>query len=303
MVYRPDMAAEVTMQPVRRYGMDAAILFSDILVVPDALGQEVRFVEGRGPVLEAVRCVEDLVKFDLEATAEKFGSVCETVSKVRGMLAEEEFDGTALIGFCGSPWTVACYMVEGGSSRDFASVKRWALCDPEGFAKLIGIVTEASIVYLRAQIDAGAEAVQLFDSWAGVLDAEQFRRWVTGPTAEIVLALRESHPGIPVIGFPRGSGVLYRFYVEETGVDAAGIDYTMPTKWVKENLQALKPVQGNLDPLRLLEGGVVMEEEIERILRDLAGGSFVFNLGHGVIKETPPEHVARLAEIVKGWQG
>lgn len=297
--YNPDLAAEVTLQPLRRYGMDAAILFSDILVVPHALGRDVRFEEGEGPRLNPVQPGEDvlMVHSHFERVV---APVMETVKTIRSGMQREGFGSTALIGFAGSPWTVACYMVEGRGSRDFHATRLRALQDPAGFGRLIDVVTDATVQYLEAQIRAGAEAVQLFDSWAGVLDETQFRRWVIGPTRKIAAALKQSYPRIPVIGFPRGAGPNIQTYARETGVTAVSIDQTVPVKWAASTLQSMLPVQGNLDPVCLLSGGDALTMATEHICAHLSNGPFLFNLGHGVIKDTPPEHVAQLARLLRG---
>lgn len=298
MVYNPSHAAEVTLQPLRRYGMDAAILFSDILVIPHALGQSLEFAEGEGPKLDPIRDGDDLGRLQLRE--HMLEPIYESVSKIRGFMRAEYFVDAALVGFAGAPWTVATYMVEGGSSREMIHVKSWAYRDPESFSRLIKIVTKATIHYLSRQVKAGAEAVQLFDSWAGVLDDDGYQRWVIEPAKEIVQALRAEFPSVPVIGFPRGSGQLYGRYAAETGVSALGLDAQVPLAHAQE-LQKKIPVQGNLDPVRLLAGGNALETSCKRILEALGDGPFVFNLGHGVIKETPPEHVAELARIIREW--
>jgi uroporphyrinogen decarboxylase len=291
----PELAAEATLQPLRRYALDAAILFSDILVVPHALGQAVRFKEGEGPVLAPIRSPEDAERLSLVGFAERVAPVFQTVERVASLVPAE----SALIGFAGAPWTVATYMVEGGSSRDFAKAKAWAIGDAEGFGALIDLLVEATVRYLEGQVAAGAEVVQLFDSWAGVLDETSFRRWVIEPTRRIVATLREHHPGLPVIGFPRGAGLMYRSYFLETGVTALGLDTTVPLGVARKTLQSIGPVQGNLDPLLLVVGGAAMAGAAATILDALAGGPFIFNLGHGIVQETPPEHVARLIELVR----
>ena len=288
----PALAAEATMQPVRRFGMDAAILFADILLVPQALGQKVGFGED-GPALEPL--AEDVGIAGLhQAGLSRLEAVYETVRLSRAGIPPE----TALIGFAGSPWTVATYMVEGGSSRDFRRAKAWAFRDPNGFAALIEVIVEATIAYLSAQIAAGADVVQLFDSWAGVLSEGGFERWVIDPTRRIVTRLKQEFPMVPVIGFPRGAGLLYERYAAETGVDAVGIDSAVPTSFAHERLQNLVAVQGNLDPVALLVGGSALTEEVGRIRGMFAGGPFIFNLGHGVLPQTPPEHVALLARLL-----
>ena len=295
--YSPDLAVEVTLQPLRRYGMDAAILFSDILVIPDALGQKVEFREGEGPVLEPVRTVADLSRLSLDRLHDHLAPVYETV----GRLASEIPKETALIGFAGAPWTVATYMVEGHGSKDYATIRTWAYTDPEGFGQLIDMLVEATSAYLIAQIEHGAEVVQLFDTWAGVLSPSQFEKWVLEPTAAIVKKIKAAHPHVPVIGFPRGVGMLYQTFVEWTGVDGVSLDHTMPMAWVAEKLQPLCTVQGNLDNMALIAGGKQMEVEMQRILQALSGGPFIFNLGHGILPQTPPEHVERLVEIIHQW--
>ncbi|MGE0628372.1 MAG: uroporphyrinogen decarboxylase [Hyphomicrobiaceae bacterium] len=294
--YSPKLAAEVTLQPIRRFGFDAAILFSDILVVPHALGQQVSFAEGEGPVLEPIRSIVDLSRLDQARTPERFGLVFETVARVRDKLPAE----TALIGFCGGPWTVATYMVGGRGSPDQADARLWAYRDPVGFARLIDLVTEVSIAYLSGQILAGADTVQLFDSWAGSLPGDELERWVIAPTRRIVDEISRRHPQVPIIGFPRGAGVHVPHYVDSTGVDGIGCDTTMPLPELKERIADLGVVmQGNLDPLLLVAGGEAMERRVREILSEAAGAPFIFNLGHGIVPQTPPQNVARLVEIVR----
>jgi uroporphyrinogen decarboxylase len=295
--YNPKFAEEVTLQPLRRYGMDAAILFSDILVVPHALGQKLDYVEGEGPRLDPVRSAGDLAQLSASHLHERLAPVYETVDR----LSRSVPANTALIGFAGSPWTVASYMVEGGGSKEFAQVKAWAYRDPEGFAVLIDMLVAATADYLSAQIAAGAEAVQLFDSWAGVLPAPEFRRWVIEPTARIVTALKALHPEVPVIGFPRGAGLLYADYADATGVDAVGLDTAVPPEWAALTLQTRVAVQGNLDPIMLVAGGEALSAAARHVLEALAAGPFVFNLGHGVVQSTPPEHVGQLAALLRAW--
>jgi uroporphyrinogen decarboxylase len=291
----PALAVEATLQPVRRFGLDAAILFSDILVVPFALGQEVSFVEGEGPVLEPIRSATALRRLSMDDFAERVAPVHETVARVAALLPEK----TVLIGFAGAPWTVASYMVEGGTSRDFNAVKAFAFADPDGFAALMDRLVDATIAYLVGQVAAGAEVVQLFDSWAGILPEPAFRRWVIEPTRRIVAALRAQHPQLPVIGFPRGAGLMYRAYFRETGVSALGLDSTVPVTIVRKTLQSVGPVQGNLDPVQLVVGGAAMGDAVTAIRGSLGQGPFIFNLGHGVLPETPVEHVAELVALVR----
>lgn len=293
--FSPKLACEVTLQPIRRYGMDAAILFSDILIVPYGLGQPVGFKEGEGPVLDPVRSAGDLGRLSLEGFHERVAPVYETVSLIAEALPKE----TTLIGFAGSPWTVATYMAEGGGSKEFVAVKRWAYSDPVGFGQLIDMLVEATISYLSRQVEAGAEVLQLFDSWAGILPEPGFRRWCIEPTIRIVSALKAKHPDIPVIGFPRGAGALYAAYATETGIDAMSLDTTVPVAWAAETLQSILPVQGNLDPILLVAGGEALDREIDRILTGFSGGAHIFNLGHGVTQTTPPESVERLARRLR----
>jgi uroporphyrinogen decarboxylase len=291
--FNPELATEVTLQPVRRFATDAAILFSDILVLPFALGQAVNFVEGVGPRLDPLRSTADLTRLTREGVADRLSAVYETVGRIRRALP----DPVTLIGFSGSPWTLACYMVEGGSSSDFAATRTWAYRDPAGFDALIGILTDAVIDHLSHQIAAGAEVVQLFDSWAGILPEGPFRRYVVEPTRRIAKALHHRYPQVPIIGFPRGAGLLYDLYDAESGVDAIGLDTTVPVGWAVENLA--HPLQGNLDPLALLAGGEAMERAAQAIIAGFRDQPFIFNLGHGVPPQTPPEHVAALAALVR----
>ena len=284
------------MQPIRRYGFDAAILFSDILVIPDALGQSVEFADGEGPKLAPVRDSAALAGLSERHFHKHLAPVYETISR----LSQDLPPHVALIGFCGAPWTVATYMVEGGSSRDFAMTRGWSIADPEGFGQLIDIITRATGEYLCRQIESGAEIVQIFDSWAGILPDDAFQRWVIAPTARIVSAVKERFPDVPIIGFPRGAGPLYMRYIGQTGVDAVGLDTTVPLDWAADQLQPRVIVQGNLDPQVLLAGGTAMEERAAAIVSAFSGGPFIFNLGHGIIKETPPEHVGRLVDVIRG---
>ncbi|RUP00271.1 uroporphyrinogen decarboxylase [Hyphomicrobium sp.] len=293
--YSPKLAAEVTLQPIRRYGFDAAILFSDILVVPDALGQSVRFAEGEGPRLDPIKSVDGLSRLALSNTNDKFSRVCETVERLSQALPRE----TALIGFCGAPWTVATYMAEGRGSSDQAAAREWAYADPEGFAQLIDILTEASIVYLSKQIDAGANAIQIFDSWAGSLSEDEFARWVIAPTARIVSEIRSRHASIPIIGFPRGAAALLETYIHGTSVDGVSCDTSCPLSIMQKIAQSGKAVQGNLDPLLLVSGGDALDRRTDAICRAMAGLPFVFNLGHGIVPQTSPDNVARLVERVR----
>ena len=295
--YTPELAVEATLQPIRRYGMDAAILFSDILVLPDALGCDVAFEEGRGPVLEPIVCTRDIEKLNDVNLLENLSPVFKTLRSVKAALAAD----VSMIGFAGAPWTVAVYMVEGRGGTDGGTVRRWAYEDEKGFARLIDLLATATAAYLIEQIKNGAEAVQLFDSWANMLPESQFNRWVITPTRTIVNKIKDIYPYVPIIGFPRAAGVLFKPFVEETGVDGISIDCGVPLDWAASMLQSQCTVQGNLDNQLLAVGGQALEKAAKRILGRLAGGPFIFNLGHGILPETPPENVARLAAVIRDW--
>ena len=293
--YSPSLAAEVTMQPLRRFDLDAAILFSDILVIPDALGQKVSFVEGEGPRLEPVTPGQ-IKTFKPEKVVGHLGVVLDTLSRVEAALSPEK----ALIGFCGSPWTVATYMIGGKGSPDQAAAKTFAWREPEAFAHLLEVLIEASSAYLIAQLKGGADVVQLFESWAGNLDDQAFIRWVIEPNRKIVEKVRAAVPGAPIIGFPRGAGSLFQDFAGLTGISMVGLDTAIPPRRADDVLRAGFGVQGNLDPLRLLAGGKQMEDRTAEIIGALKDRPHVFNLGHGILPDTPIEHVGRLVEIVKG---
>lgn len=294
--YTPELALEATLQPLRRFQPDAAILFSDILVVADALGRNVRFVEGQGPVLDPLTGRADIEPLTAEPVETFLAPVYKAVTRIAAALPAD----VALIGFAGAPWTMALYMIEGKGGTDGGRARTLAYADPEGFAALIAVLVEATVRHLSAQIRHGAEVVQLFDSWAGLLAAEEFRRWVIAPTAEIVRRLRQQHPGIPIIGFPRGAGLLYGEYIRATGVDAVGLDAAVPLEQAAV-LQRVCAVQGNLDNILLKVGGPAMDRAIVRLVEVLGGGPFVFNLGHGILPDTPCEHVARIAERLRAF--
>ena len=296
--YSPDLAVEVSLQPLRRYDMDGVILFSDILVVPDALGIGLRYVAGEGPQLDALDRRDPLPVYEREKFIAHLSPVFETL---RGITVSAPASAT-VIGFAGAPWTVATYMIEGGSSRDFAKTKSWAFQDPQSFQNLIDLLIESTSDYLSAQIDAGADVVQIFDSWAGVLPELALQRWSLAPILEIVRRVRQKHPDVPVIAFPRGAGISYAAYAESAGISAVSLDSTIPLSWAAAHLQPHAAVQGNLDPLLLVCGGAPLLAEAERILAALSGGPFVFNLGHGIVPQTPPEHVAALSEFIRGWR-
>ncbi len=307
LVYNPEMASEVTIQPIRRFGMSGAILFSDILVIPQALGQALWFEVGEGPKLDALKSPEDIKKLNLNKIDDVLNPIYETIALTQSKLISENLDQTALIGFAGSPWTVACYMIEGGGSKNsngkiFPKTKKWAYEDSENFQKLMDVLVKATSHYLIKQIEAGVEAIQLFDSWAGILDSQNFDRWVIAPTIKIIENVRKIYPDIPIIGFPREAAEMAVSYAQKTGINAIGMDYSMNPEWARDNLQSLLPVQGNLDPQLLLEGGIALEKQANKILETFASKPFIFNLGHGVIKETPIENVEKLCEIVRNFK-
>lgn len=296
--YSPKQAAEVTLQPIDRFGLDAAIIFSDILVIPDALGRDVDFISGRGPVMPPLEKAADVSAISPDDLRRHLAPVYEAIGRVRERLPHE----TALIGFAGAPWTVASYMIEGGSSRDFGKLKSWAYGRPRELETLLGILVEAISEHLIAQIEAGADVVQLFDSWAGAVAASEFDRWVINPTAEIVKRVKAAHPKVPIIGFANKAGLMHDPYAQKTGIDGVSIDSSVPVSWAVATLQGQCAVQGNLDPQLLVAGGAGLVQEAETILETLGQGPFVFNLGHGIVPETPPEHVAQLAEFIRGWR-
>ncbi len=297
--YNPTLAAEVTLQPIRRYGFDAAILFSDILVVPDALGQSVSFNEGEGPRLDPIREVAGLSRLKRDPVAKTFSIICETVARLRQDLPSE----TALIGFCGAPWTVATYMVGGQGSPDQAHARSWAYRDPAGFQQLIDILVDTSVEYLSMQVDAGADVLQIFDSWAGSLADTEFAKWVQAPTKKIVTALRAKHPNTPIIGFPRGACGLSETFLKDTGVDAISCDTAMPLRVMRALQSHGKAVQGNIDPLLLVAGGDALDHRIDDTIRTLGDKPFIFNLGHGIVPQTPPAHVEQLVRRVRDFKG
>ena len=291
--YQPELAAEVTIQPVRRFGMDAAIIFADILLVADALGQNLRFDEGIGPILEPKIDAETLSRLALGGAEERLKPIYETVSRVR----EGVDPKVAVIGFCGAPWTVATYMAAGQSPGEHIDAKLWAYRDPGSFTALIDMIIELSTDYLVGQIDAGADAVKIFDSWAGVLSEDQFDQWVVAPTRKLIAEVKSRRPEIPVIGFPRGAGALYDRYVDQTGIDAVALDTTIPMSYARV-LQKKCPVQGNIDPMALMAGGEVLDRAVDTVLDGLGSGPLIVNLGHGVNKDTSPDHVGQLVERV-----
>ncbi len=299
LVYDTDAAAEITLQPIRRFGFDGAILFSDILIVPYAMGQNLEFLAGEGPKLTP-RLVDSTLK-GLTSVPERLTPIYETVRKVRAALDAEFDSGKTMLGFAGSPWTVATYMCAGEGSRDQHETRAMAYRDPSAFAEIIQAIVGVTVEYLSGQIQAGAEAVQLFDSWAGSLSPAQFERWVIAPNAAIVSAVKARHPETPIIGFPKGAGEKLPAYARETGVDAVGIDETIDPIWAARELPQGLPVQGNLDPLLLLSGGEELEFQARRVLDAFADRPHVFNLGHGIGQFTPIAHVEQLLGIVRNW--
>jgi uroporphyrinogen decarboxylase len=293
--FNPDLATEVTLQPVRRFGFDAAILFSDILVVPLALGHKVWFQEGEGPKLEPLTDAAGVAGLREGADQSVFAPVYETVKRVKSALDDQ----TALIGFCGAPWTVATYMIAGEGTPDQAPARMFAYRDPQSFAQLIDRVAQASIGYLVGQLQVGADCVQIFDTWAGVLSPGEFERWCIAPTKRIVDGVRAQVPDARIIGFPRGIGSKLARYIRETGVDAVGLDWMVDLDYARE-VQKLRPVQGNVDPLALLAGGDALDREVDAVMGALAGGPLIFNLGHGILPQTPIAHVERMLKRVRG---
>jgi uroporphyrinogen decarboxylase len=292
--YTPELAAEATVQPVRRYGLDGAILFSDILVIPDALGARVRFEDGAGPKLETVRDGAAIGGLRTSLDLVRLAPVYEAIRQVRTKLPA----GTALIGFAGAPWTLAAYMVEGGSAPEFYAARSFALREPEVFARLIDLLSDAVCDHLAAQIEAGADVVQLFDSWAGILPEREFARWCEAPARHIVGRLKERYPEVPVIAFPRGAGVSYQRFVRAVPVDGISLDTGVPLGWAREALPGVC-LQGNLDPAALVAGGEVACAAARRIVETLSDRPFVFNLGHGVLPQTDPAAVGALVDYVK----
>jgi uroporphyrinogen decarboxylase len=296
LIFTPEYAAEVTVQPIRRFGFDAAILFSDILVVPHALGQVVRFAAGEGPRLEPLADGQALKRLAGAVDQNVLAPIYETVALVKAKLD----GGTALLGFCGAPWTVASYMVAGQGTPDQAPARLFAYREPEAFAGLIDLLVEASAAYLVRQLQAGADAVQIFDTWAGVLPPEEFARWCIEPTWRIVAKVRAAVPGAKVIGFPRGAGALLARYVEEIPLDAVGLDWSVDRGFVRDRVQSRVAVQGNLDPLVLVAGGAALDRAVDAVMEAFVGRPFIFNLGHGIVPQTPIAHVERMLARVRG---
>jgi uroporphyrinogen decarboxylase len=294
--FNPELAAEITLQPIHRFGFDAAILFSDILVVPYALGQRVSFEGGNGPQLDALAEPAALAQLRDRIDHGVLAPVYETIARVKERLPA----GVTLLGFCGAPWTVATYMIAGHGTSDQLPARLFAYRHAKAFAELVERLSEASADYLIRQFQAGIDAAQIFDTWAGVLPADEFEKWCIKPTARIVALVRERIPDAKLIGFPRGAGTALLHYVADVPVNAVGLDWTIDLAFAREHVQRRRPVQGNLDPLVLLAGGAALDRAIDGILTAFAAGPFIFNLGHGVLPETPVAHVERLVARVRG---
>ena len=293
--FNPELAAEVTLQPIRRFGFDAAIMFSDILVVPHALGQHVTFEAGEGPRLDALNDPAALKRLRIEIDHTKLAPIYETITRVKPELPSS----VALLGFCGAPWTVATYMIAGCGTPDQSPARLFAYRHPEAFAKLIDILTEASASYLVRQFTAGVDAVQIFDTWAGVLPADEFRKWCIEPVARIVASVREHFPAARIIGFPRGAGTELQRYLNAVPVDVVGLDWMTELQFARDYIQPLRTIQGNLDPLVLLAGGTALDHAVDAILEAFGQCPFIFNLGHGILPDTPIAHVERLVVRVR----
>jgi uroporphyrinogen decarboxylase len=295
--FNPKLACEVTLQPIRRFGFDAAILFSDILVIPHALDQHVTFETGEGPRLDALKEPSLFNRLRAEIDHSKLAPVYETIERVKGDLPP----AVALLGFCGAPWTVATYMIAGCGTVDQAPARLFAYRYPEDFAKLIDLLIKASVSYLVRQFAAGVDAVQIFDTWAGVLPTDEFRKWCIEPMARIVASVREHIPAARIIGFPRGAGTELPRYLEAVPVDTVGLDWMTELSFARDHIQPLRTIQGNLDPLVLLAGGVALDRAVDAILEAFGRDPFIFNLGHGILPETPIRHVERLIARVRNY--
>ena len=293
--FNPKLAAEVTLQPIRRFGFDAAILFSDILVTPHALGQRVSFVEGEGPQLDALAEPSGLARLRDEVDHESLAPIYETIARVKQELPAD----VAFLGFCGAPWTVATYMIAGRGTPDQSPARMFAYQHPEDFAKLIAKLVDASVSYLVRQFEAGVDAVQIFDTWAGVLPADEFQKWCIAPVAQIVKAVREKIPAAPIIGFPRGASTELSRYLDAIEIDAIGLDWMVELGFARDQVQPKRTVQGNLDPLVLLAGGDALDRAVDAIIGTLGQKPFIFNLGHGILPNTPIAHVERLVARVR----
>jgi uroporphyrinogen decarboxylase len=295
--FNPQFAAEVTLQPIRRFGFDAAILFSDILVIPHALGRKVTFAAGEGPQLEPIDA-KAIAGLPAAVDHAALAPVYATIARVKGELPA----ATTFLGFCGAPWTVATYMIAGHGTPDQAPARLFAYRDPQAFAQLIDVLVQASTEYLVRQLRAGVDAVQIFDTWAGVLGPQEFERWCIAPTRRLVENVREQVPDAKIIGFPRGAGTQLRRYAERVKVDAVGLDWMIDRDFARQTIQSLLPVQGNLDPLVLLAGGAALDREVDAVLEAFAAKPFIFNLGHGITPETPIAHVEQMLQRVRAYR-
>jgi uroporphyrinogen decarboxylase len=297
--FTPEYATEITLQPIRRFNFDAAIIFSDILVIPHALGRSVRFEAGEGPRLDPLDTPEKAAMLSSRADFAKLEPVYEALRRVR-----RELDArTALIGFCGAPWTVATYMVAGQGTPDQAPARMMAYRHPEAFERIIDVLVENSIQYLVGQLKAGADCLQIFDTWAGVLPPREFARWSIEPARRIVEGVRKEFPGAKIIGFPRGAGAMLPNYAEATGVDGVSIDWAAEPSLIRERVQNRVAVQGNLDPLALIAGGAALDRAVDDVLENYASGRLIFNLGHGILPETPIAHVEQMIRRVRAYKG
>jgi uroporphyrinogen decarboxylase len=294
--FNPELAAEVTLQPIRRFNFDGAILFSDILVIPYALGRKVDFVAGEGPKLEPIGEPETARTIRKEVDHGALAPIYETIRRVKTKLP----DHVTFLGFCGAPWTVATYMIAGHGTPDQAPARLFAYRHPDAFDELLQVLVKASAEYLIRQIKAGVDAVQIFDTWAGVLPPEEFARWCIAPTRRIVLAVRDAIPDAKIIGFPRGAGSALERYVTEVPLDAVGLDWMIDKTFARERIQKVKPVQGNLDPLALIAGGRALDESVDAVMRAFSDGPFIFNLGHGITPDAPIGNVERMLRRVRG---
>ena len=294
--YTPELAEEVTLQPIRRFQFDASILFSDILVIPDALGQKVSFVEGKGPVLEKLTSEKDISALKSHQVLDHLKPVFETVSRLRKSLPED----TALIGFCGAPFTLATYMLTGQGSKDQAETREFAFSHPDQMQRLIDILVNASIDYLSQQIQSGADCVKIFDSWAGALAERELLKWSFEPIERIVEAIKARHPNTPVIIFPRGAGVQYEYFAKHSKADVIAFDFNVPAQFIADKVYPHKAVQGALDPMALVAGGEALESEVKRFLSIFDSGRYIFNLGHGIVPQTPIANVDHLLKLIRG---
>jgi uroporphyrinogen decarboxylase len=297
--FTPELAAEVTLQPIRRFRFDAAILFSDILVVPHALGRSVRFEAGEGPRLERLTTRREIENLPVQVDESVLAPVYETIRLVKQQLDAD----LALIGFCGAPWTVATYMIAGRGTQDQAPARLMAYGEPEAFAQLIDLLITSSVRYLAGQLQAGADLVQMFDTWAGILPPAEFERWCTEPARRIVTELRRQIPGARVIGVPRGAGASLAAYVDRVPVDAVGIDWTADPAFIRDRVQSRVAVQGNLDPMALLAGGAALDRAVDDVIANFGNGRLIFNLGHGILPQTPVAHVERMLRRIRQGGG